>query len=95
MINSPSPSGRDTLNAVSALSPTDVWAVGSFNGAGGVSQTLIEHWNGTSWARVTSPNPGADNALAGVAASSACNAWFAGSSRGPGLAAQALLLHGC
>lgn len=36
------------LAAVDAAGPNDVWAVGSqFNG--GVPQTLIEHWDGSTW----------------------------------------------
>src|SRR5437870_1586106 len=42
------------LYAVSALSDTDVWAVGrvsdSFTG-----RTLAEHWDGTSWKVVPTP----------------------------------------
>jgi hypothetical protein len=62
-----------TISAVTAISPTDAWAVGSDIGAttpigGG---TLTEHWNGSSWSIVPSPTPGADDSLSGVAARSA------------------------
>jgi hypothetical protein len=45
-------------------------------------QTVIEHWNGTSWSVVPSPNGGggaAMNELTGVAAVSANNIWAVGS----------------
>lgn len=68
------------LNAVTALSATDVWAVGSFRDASFVDQTLIEHWDGTSWQIVTSPKAPnlADAYLTAVAASSATDVWAVG-----------------
>jgi hypothetical protein len=51
-VNSPSPSAGDNeLNAVTALSPTDAWAVGEFDNTNGRTSTLILHWNGTTWSR--------------------------------------------
>ena len=59
------------LDGVVALSPTNVWAVGSFTGepirarpeSGSASPrnptaTLTEHWNGKAWSVVASPNLG-------------------------------------
>ena len=70
-----------TLLAVSPLSPTDVWAVGS--GGNFSDQSLVLHWDGTSWMRRPSPNPGGTgsqhlNPLNGVAAVSATDAWAVG-----------------
>src|SRR6266568_1396143 len=65
----PSPNPNPTsnrLNAVTALSATNVWAVGS----------AIEHWNGTKWAVVANPDPGAN--LFAVAASSGTDVWAVG-----------------
>ncbi len=65
----PSPNPNPTsnrLNAVTALSATNVWAVGS----------AIEHWNGTKWAVVANPDPGAN--LFAVAASSGKDIWAVG-----------------
>jgi hypothetical protein len=48
------------LNAVAVVSASDIWAVGFGPEPGGpayVKQTLIEHWDGTSWSIVPSPNP--------------------------------------
>lgn len=47
------------LNAVAVVSATDIWAVGFGPQPGGpayAKQTLIEHWDGTSWRIVPSPN---------------------------------------
>jgi len=64
----------NSLRAVSATSPGDVWAVGF---AGG--NTLILHWNGTIWTQAPSPSPSSDtNDLSGVAAVSATDAWAVG-----------------
>lgn len=53
----------DRLLAITAVSATDIWAVGddmtgttSYSGTG--TFTLIEHWNGSSWDIVKSPSPG-------------------------------------
>ena len=46
------------------ISTSDIWAVGHYNNPR--SQTLTEHWDGTSWSIVPSVNPGKENTLAGV-----------------------------
>jgi hypothetical protein len=71
------------LAGITALSPSDAWAVG-LSGQG----SLIEHWNGRSWAAVSSYIPSdlhygsgnqvTSNQLIGVAASSTKNAWAVG-----------------
>jgi hypothetical protein len=71
------------LAGVATLSPTDAWAVGSYQfiapGAAPINKTLTEHWNGASWAVVSSPNVGtAQNDLNAVAARSASDAWAVG-----------------
>jgi hypothetical protein len=48
---------QDFLGSVSEIGSSDVWAVG-FTGSPGTSQTLAEHWDGTSWQIVPSANPG-------------------------------------
>jgi hypothetical protein len=68
------------LNQVKAISATDAWAAGAYP-AGGGSQTLMLHWNGTKWSRVATPNPGGaseNNVVTGVGASSATNVWGVG-----------------
>jgi len=82
----PSPNvGQDIneLNGVVALSTTDAWAVGEHLSATSStpSQTLIEHWNGTSWSIVPSPNPSTlnGNRLTAIAAVSTKDIWAVGS----------------
>ena len=74
---SPSPGRGSELNAVSATSASNAWAVGYTN-TGRSDQTLILHWNGRRWTRVASPSAGREVLLNGVAATSARNAWAAG-----------------
>lgn len=78
----PSPNASvspDGLDAVAAVSASNIWAVGSSGSQAGGGQTLIEHWNGAQWQIVTSPSPGTDfNTLLGVAAISANNVWAVG-----------------
>jgi hypothetical protein len=71
-------SAANQLFGVAAVSPTDVWAVGSrINGT--VFRTLVLHWDGTTWAVVPSPNVGGrTNALAAVTVVSASDAWAVG-----------------
>jgi hypothetical protein len=59
----PSPSGG-TLRAVTALSETEAWAVGSYIAGG--DRTLIERWDGSRWKMVSSPSPGTYDDLLGV-----------------------------
>jgi len=78
----PSPQGEPAaaeLVSVSALSPTDVWAVGDGRPAGSFT-TLVEHWNGTAWSVVADAAFGATgyNHLSAVAAVSANDVWAVG-----------------
>jgi hypothetical protein len=67
----PSPnvgSGSNEPSAVAAISASNVWMVGYYQNSSNIAQTLIEHWNGTSWSVVPSPNAGSShNYLYGVA----------------------------
>lgn len=65
------------LEAVSAISSTDVWAVGYDDTESGQAQRLIEHWNGNNWSIV--PNPGQMGGLFGVTAVAANDVWAVGS----------------
>src|SRR5438270_3318449 len=84
IVKTPNPSGayENFLNAVTATSSTDVWAVGY--SVGNVQTTyqvpLIEHYDGTSWTIVPSPFPAPSdyNALYGAAAVSANDVWAVG-----------------
>ena len=88
-IQSPNPGGRSTgsvseLNAVSAVSGSDAWAVGDYDNANnGAVKTLILHWDGGTWTKVPSPNPSgttfpAVNRLFGVSADTSADAWAVG-----------------
>jgi hypothetical protein len=80
--------GTNKLNAVLALAPNDVWAVGFSTPVAPPKQaatlTLIEHFDGASWAVVPSPNvgpnsPNQSNRLLGLTANSANDIWAFGS----------------
>jgi hypothetical protein len=104
---SPNPShGNDSLYGVYALSASNAWAVGNdcvarCRGTSGTLGTLIMHWNGKTWSKVTTPGIGqAGVFLDDVTATSPSNAWATGSScRGPrtclefGSRRQVLILH--
>ncbi|MEO8973437.1 MAG: hypothetical protein ABI406_17765 [Ktedonobacteraceae bacterium] len=86
IVKDPSPTNGAQLSALTALSATNIWAVGMYvNNLGQTlnARTLIEHWNGTAWTVVQSPNPGSGlNYLTGIAAISANDIWAAGFSSG-------------
>jgi hypothetical protein len=74
------------VGGVVALSPSNVWAVGS-SGTGEPLDTVVpaaEHWDGTSWSVVPVPNPDQGTRLrdflTGVAAVSANDIWAVGDS---------------
>jgi hypothetical protein len=68
-----------TLRAISAVSASDMWAVGSGGSSGSATfATLIEHWNGTQWSVVSSPNTNKLNYLRGVSAVSTNDVWAVG-----------------
>lgn len=71
----------------------DIWAVGQLTPSGGLQQTLILHWDGSSWSQVPSPSvAGRDSTLSSVARSAATDAWAVGAS-GPSTNSQPLAVH--
>jgi hypothetical protein len=85
----PSPYFTDySLAAVSASSPSNVWAVGY----GGNNDSITLHYNGKSWSRVASPSPGSTY-LYGVTVLSSGNAWAVGADIGSCACEKALILH--
>ena len=80
--NAASATGQNVLSGVVALSPRNVWAVGSFRDTGGSAlRTLIEHFDGTRWNIVPSPNVGLEeNVLNGVSAVAPHDIWAVGRS---------------
>ena len=93
-VAAPSPFFESVLSGVTALAPNNVWAVGETNV--GPIQTLIEHWDGTSWSVVPSPNSNGgssngNNVLSGIAAVSATDIWAAGYTTDPSTGLQQTL----
>ena len=86
--NTPDPGSlRDMLFGASAVSKSDVWAVGNQESADGIFGTLVEHWNGHTWSVANTPDPGSTgNMFYAVDAVSADNVWAVGqqlSAHGP------------
>jgi hypothetical protein len=82
------------LTGVSAVSASDIWAVGEFQPAGGGFQTLIENFNGHKWSVVPSPNTGTLDELTAVTSVSANDVWAAGFAEPNAFASpQTLTLH--
>jgi hypothetical protein len=82
LVPSPNVGSKDNLlNGVSAVSASNVWAVGSWTTSTGAARTLAEHWDGVRWRVVPSPSPSStSNALNGVVALSSTDVWAGGSS---------------
>lgn len=86
VVSSPNASNlRNSLNAVTVLSATDAWAVGSYATDGNAfTATLIEHWDGTAWRvipspnRLTTPNRNTINALTSITAVAPDDIWAVG-----------------
>lgn len=96
IVSSPSPGAFfDVLTGITAIAPTNAWAVGSFANTNNspASKTLIEHWNGQKWSVVSSPNVGnGQNYLISVTATSANDVWTVGYS-GDGNSYRTLVEH--
>lgn len=80
----PKHSFDDSLYSVSALSPNDAWAVGTYQYPGHNAQPLAEHWNGVSW---TIDNPlipvgSVDVDILSVSVVSSQDVWIAGDYEG-------------
>ena len=85
-----------TLQAVTAISSGNVWAVGEQEGIRNNVLTtvpLIEHWNGTRWSTVPVPTA-ALGALESVSATSASDVWAVGAGQQNGQSAVALHFNG-
>lgn len=96
IVPSPNQGTRENfLLAVTAVSANDVWAVGHyFNTTSSKSETLIEHWNGSSWSIVPSPNlANSHHFFHGVAAVSATDVWAVGYSLDGSFLIRSLVEH--
>jgi hypothetical protein len=75
-------SGPFRLTAITEVAPGNIWAVGQTiktDGTGASDKALIEHFDGTTWHRVTAPATGLSPTLTGVVARSASDVWAVGS----------------
>jgi hypothetical protein len=91
IVSSPNgdPTRFNALYGVTCVAGNDCWAAGMYdNYQGSVYQTLMEHWNGSSWMIVPSANPNTTlaniepNQLQGVTCVSEANCWAVGYSQG-------------
>ncbi len=82
IVSSPNTSAtqNNDLFGVTCVSASDCWAVGDYSNDNSIPRTLIEHWDGTSWAIVSSPNTSTTdrNFLTGVTCASASECWAVG-----------------
>jgi alpha-tubulin suppressor-like RCC1 family protein len=72
----PSEGGIQLAEAVTAITPDDVWVVGDT-----ATETVSAHWDGTSWTQVATPiltSKDSDNHLTGVMALGANDIWATG-----------------
>lgn len=92
-VKSPNPSSAvNTLTGVSAVSPTDAWAVGLYWDQAGIDHPLVLHWDGTRWSQVKSPSFGSEHtSLYSVTAVSPKDVWAVGDYREAGV--HPLVLH--
>ncbi|HEX4063355.1 MAG TPA: hypothetical protein VHY58_20270 [Streptosporangiaceae bacterium] len=74
----PVPTFATQLNAVSAASGQDAWAVGQYYSPADVDQPLILHWNGSSWSRQKLPSLGHSVHVLHAVAATASDAWAVG-----------------
>lgn len=85
----------NVLAGVSALSSTEIWAVGGYMTTTSITQTLTQRWNGSAWSIVPSPNVGtSDNVLQAVSARASNDVWAVGYYHTSSTSAyQTLILH--
>ncbi len=74
--NAPGPS--NVLEAISAGSSSEAWAVGDYEDFSGNYRTLTEHWDGSMWKIIPAPSPGGTGFLYGVSDLPTGTAWAAG-----------------
>lgn len=78
----PSSFGISPLFGITAVSATDIWAVGNWETDTQGLSTFTLHWNGSGWSQVSSPDMAGSgtgqNTLRSVAAAAATDVWAAG-----------------
>jgi len=86
----------NTLTGVSGFSSNDLYAVGFFDNSStsGQPETLVEHFNGTSWSIILSPTQGLAQHLNGVfALPKTKRVWTVGAASEPGVDPETGLLQ--
>src|SRR6266567_9008360 len=80
VVSSPNPSTQtfNSLNAIAAVSASNIWAVGTAELNGSPNQAIIEHWNGTTWNLVSTQLK--SSVLNSIAVISASDIWAVGGS---------------
>jgi hypothetical protein len=82
------------LNSIAALNSGNVWVAGYSDDPSCLcGKTVVEHWNGSRWTRLTTPNPGVADYLTGIAAISATDVWVVGYEWISNFVELPLLLH--
>jgi hypothetical protein len=86
------------LNGLAVISQDNAWAAGAFSKQSFSDPwheyTLVEHWDGTSWAQVDSPSAGTlGSSLSAVAAVSPQDLWAVGHTGQYGEPYRAIILH--
>lgn len=76
------PTGYGLLNALTVISPEDIWAAGTSEDAYQLLHPLLEHWNGSIWQVVTTAKSDQINSgtFDDIAAISAHDIWVVGRS---------------
>ncbi|WP_188316618.1 alkaline phosphatase family protein [Solihabitans fulvus] len=96
-VPSPSVGNLDNnLDAVSAASATDAWAVGNYYAATNpaVFATMAQHWDGTRWTEYALPDVGANqNTLYGVSELPSGHTWAVGYYTNANYVDQTLIEH--
>jgi hypothetical protein len=95
VVPSPSPGAlQNILFGVTAISDTDVWAVGAQQDRNGLWHTLAERWNGTVWEVVPAADSGTSgNHFYAVKAVSSNDVYAVGQQAGTGFPNRALIEH--
>jgi hypothetical protein len=85
--------GYRELQALDGTSSRDIWAVGFGRTFSDGTQSLIMHWNGSTWTVVPTPRLPVDNYLTDVSVLSPTDAWAVGYTIPPNLDIQPHYLH--
>lgn len=77
VVSSPNPGAQNVFDGVTAISASDIWAVGYSDG-----EPLTAHWDGSSWSVVANPTLSGQNLLVSVSAIATNNVWAVGQASG-------------